>query len=109
MLFSLRALMYPKQDTKGLNYLLLKLGARILIDPLNRNYLSISVQLKGFQLEDTEKLLYVLGPFLDIGHVRLSYKPYCFSEGTVFFSHNESANSTFSPFQRSQAMYVSSY
>ena len=26
----------------------------------------------------------------------LGYKPYCFSEGTVFFSHNKSANSTFS-------------
>ena len=81
---------------KGLNYLLLKLGARILIDPLNRNYLSISVQLKGFLLEDTEKFLYVLGPFLDIGSVRLSYEPYCFSEGIVFFFHNKSANSTFS-------------
>jgi hypothetical protein len=27
--------------------------------------------------------------------VRLSFQPYFFSEGTVFFSHNKSANSTF--------------
>ena len=32
----------------------------------------------------------------DIGPVRLSCEPYCFSEGKVFFSHNKSANSTFS-------------
>ena len=32
----------------------------------------------------------------NIGPVRLSYEPYYFSERTVFFSHNKSANSTFS-------------
>jgi hypothetical protein len=34
-----------------------------------------------------------------LGHVRLSYNPYfsaCFSAKTIFFSHNKSANSTFS-------------
>jgi hypothetical protein len=31
-----------------------------------------------------------------IGLVRLSYKPYFFSQQTVFFSHSKSANSTFS-------------
>jgi hypothetical protein len=31
-----------------------------------------------------------------IGSVRLSYKPYFFSQRTVFFSHNKSVNSTFS-------------
>jgi len=30
------------------------------------------------------------------GPVRLAYKPYFFSQRTVFFSHNKSANSTFS-------------
>jgi hypothetical protein len=28
--------------------------------------------------------------------VRLSYEPYCFSEGIMFFSHGKSANGTFS-------------
>ena len=28
-------------------------------------------------------------------HVRLTYKPYFFSQRTVFFSYNKSANSTF--------------
>ena len=28
--------------------------------------------------------------------VRLAYKPYFFSQRTIFFSHNKSANSTFS-------------
>jgi len=28
--------------------------------------------------------------------LRLAYKPYFFSQRTVFFSHNKSANSTFS-------------
>ena len=36
----------------------------------------------------------------------LGYKPYCFSEGTVFFSHNKSANSTFSHgFSSEQGLY----
>jgi hypothetical protein len=30
----------------------------------------------------------------NIGPIRLSYKPYFFSERTVFFSHNKSANNT---------------
>ena len=30
-----------------------------------------------------------------LGPVCLSYGPYYFSEGTIFFSHNKSANSTF--------------
>jgi hypothetical protein len=29
--------------------------------------------------------------------VRLAYQPYFFSEGTVFSSHNKSANGTFQP------------
>ena len=29
-------------------------------------------------------------------HVRLAYKPYFFSQRIIFFSHNKSANSTFS-------------
>ena len=29
-------------------------------------------------------------------HVRLAYKPFFFSQRTIFFSHNKSANSTFS-------------
>jgi hypothetical protein len=34
--------------------------------------------------------------------VRLAYQPYFFNEGTVFSSHNKSANSTFQPgFSRS--------
>jgi len=32
----------------------------------------------------------------DKGPARLSYEPYYFSERTIFFSHNKSANSTFS-------------
>jgi hypothetical protein len=32
---------------------------------------------------------------LCLGPVRLSYQPYFFSDGTVFFSHNKSLNSTF--------------
>jgi len=39
---------------------------------------------------DTSSLVWHSGP------VRLSYEPYYFSERTVFFSHNKSANSTFS-------------
>jgi hypothetical protein len=31
-----------------------------------------------------------------IGPVRLSYKPYFFNQRTIFFSHNKSANNTFS-------------
>jgi len=34
--------------------------------------------------------------FLFNSPVRLSYELYCFSEGTVFFSHDKSVNSTFS-------------
>jgi hypothetical protein len=34
--------------------------------------------------------------YTNYGPVRLSYKPYFFSERTMFFSHNKSANSTFS-------------
>ena len=35
-------------------------------------------------------------PFIIIRPVRLTYKPYFFNRRTVFFSHNKSANSTFS-------------
>jgi hypothetical protein len=40
----------------------------------------------------------LLPPFSMLaGPVRLTYQPYFFSEGTVFFSHNKSANNTFQP------------
>ena len=34
--------------------------------------------------------------FVDKRPVRLVYKPYFFSQRTIFFSHNKSANGTFS-------------
>jgi hypothetical protein len=44
------------------------------------------------------------------GPVRLSYELYFFSERTVFFSHNKSANSTFGlAFQRSEQDQVTKY
>jgi hypothetical protein len=52
------------------------------------------------EIKKTHTKLKQKGPNYSYNPVRLAYQSYFFSKGTVFFSHNKSANSTFQLFSK---------